>query len=106
MNPPKGVIAGCRAQHCMPLADLDRGCQSCASGQDVVFVIEQACRLVRALDIAPEPVKAPGLIAIEGALGDPCEGLAGLLYLAEQSRQIAGQQLPAVDGYDAIVGDI
>src|SRR6516162_8154697 len=79
-----GVVAGRRTQQRVPLADIGwRADIGGARQQQVIFDVEQPCRLVGALDVASELVEIPTLIAEKGALGDPGMSLAGLLYRTE-----------------------
>src|ERR1700721_2658936 len=92
MDAPKGVVTRGRAQYRMPLTYVNRRRRRPkVLGQYVVLVVEQAGRLIGALDIAPELVKVRGLVAIKGTLGDASEGLASFLDLGQQPRQVAGR---------------
>src|SRR5271166_709816 len=93
VHPEIGMVARRRAQQRVPLArvgggaDIDRGRQ-----QRVVLDVEQARRLVGALQVTADLVETPSLVAEERAFRDAGMGLAGLLDLAEQVRQQPGAE--------------
>ena len=99
-----GVIAGCRAQQRIPLADIDRRADiGWARQQQMVFDVEKARRLVGPLDVPADLVEVPALVAEECPFGDAGMGLAGFLDHRKQRRQIAGCKIFGPQFRQAIV---
>ena len=67
------VVSRSRPQKRMQLDDIAGGNAAAPVGQKRIFRVEQTGGLVGALDVTTNPVEVPGLVSVEGALGDAGE---------------------------------